>query len=100
MARRDDDDDDDRPPPPGHVEPPPAWDCKPIAKQVQAVLDAVEAPQIDRETRLVLQRYLYRRNKYGHMFKDDDDFGSDGRGYVTFLLRTILESEGNHDALI
>jgi hypothetical protein len=95
-----DDDDDDLPPPPDSVEKPPAWDCKAIAKQVQAVLDAVEAPKIDRETRLTLQRYLYRRNKYGAMFRDDDDFGSDGRGYITLLLRTILESEGNQDALI
>jgi hypothetical protein len=94
------DDDDDLPPPPGSVEKPPAWDCKPIAKQVQAVLEAVEAPPIDRETRLTLQRYLYRRNKYGQMFRDDDDFGTDGRGYITLLIRTILESEGNQDALI
>jgi hypothetical protein len=94
-----DDDDDDLPPPPGDVEPPPAWDCPAIAKQVQAVLDAVEAPLIDKETRLTLQRYLYRRNRYGAMFRDDD-FGTDGRGYITLLLRTILESEGNQDALI
>jgi hypothetical protein len=99
MARRDDDDEDDLPPPPGRVEPPPAWDCKPIAKQVQAVLDAVEAPPIDKETRLTLQRYLYRRNKYGEVFHDND-FGSDGSGFITLLLRTILESEGNQDALI
>ena len=96
----DDDDLDDLPPPPDSVEKPPAWDCKPIAKQVQAVLDAVEAPPIDKETRLTLQRYLYRRDKYGHMFRDNDDFGTDGRGYITLLLRTILESEGNQDALI
>jgi hypothetical protein len=64
----DDDDDDDLPPPPGSVDPPPAWDCRPIAKQVQAVLDAVEAPPIDKETRLTLQRYLYRRNRYGAAF--------------------------------
>jgi hypothetical protein len=94
-----DDDEDDLPPPPGSVEKPPAWDCRAIAKQVQAVLDAVEAPQIDRETRLTLQRYLYRRNRYGAMFRDDD-FGSDGSGYITLLCRTILESEGNQNALI
>jgi hypothetical protein len=93
-----DDDNDDLPPPPGIVEKPAAWDCPAIAKQVQAVLDAVEAPQIDRETRLTLQRYLYRRTKYGDVFKDD--FGSDGRGYITLLLRTILESEGNQNALV
>jgi hypothetical protein len=50
-------------------------------------------------TRLTLQRYLYRRNKYGEMFRDDD-LGTDGRGYITLLLRTILESEGNQGALI
>jgi hypothetical protein len=94
-----DDDDDDDLPPPGGVEQPAAWDCQPIAKQVQAVLDAVEAPQIDRDTRLALQRYLYRRNKYGAMFRDDD-FGTDGCGYITLLLRTILESEGNQNALV
>ena len=94
-----DHDDDDLPPPPDRVEPPPAWDCPAIAKKVQAVLDAVEAPQIDKETRLTLQRYLYRRNRFGAMFRDDD-FGTDGRGYITLLLRTILESEGNQDALI
>ena len=56
----DDDDDDleDLPAPVGSVKKPAAWDCPAIAKQVQAVLDAVEAPQIDRETRLTLQRYL------------------------------------------
>jgi hypothetical protein len=95
----DDDDLDDLPPPPDSFEKPPAWDCKPIAKQVQAVLDAVEAPPIDKETRLTLQRYLYRRNRYGAMFRGDD-FGTDGRGHITLLLRTILESEGNQNALI
>jgi hypothetical protein len=84
----DDDDEDDLPPPPGTVERPPAWDCKPIAKQVQAVLDAVEAPPIDRETRLALQRYLYRRNRYGAMFREDG-FGTDGRGYVTTLFAQL-----------
>jgi hypothetical protein len=82
VGRIDDDDEDDLddlPPPPGGVEQPAAWDCPSIAKQVQAVLDAVEAPEIDRETRLTLQRFLYRRNRYGAMFRDDD-FGTDGRG--------------------
>jgi hypothetical protein len=45
------------------------------------------------------QRYLYRRNRYGDMFRDDD-FGTDGRGFITLLLRTILESEENQNALI
>jgi hypothetical protein len=99
LVDEDDDDLEDMPPPVGVVEKPEAWDCPAIAKQVQAVLDAVEAPPIDKETRLTLQRYLYRRNRYGAMFRDDD-FGTDGRGYITLLLRTILESEGNQNALI
>jgi hypothetical protein len=99
VVHDDDDDDDLPPPPPGSVEKPAAWDCEAIAKKVQAVLDAVEAPPIDKETRLTLQRYLYRRNRYGAAFHGDD-FGSDGRGFITLLLRTILESEGNGDALI
>jgi hypothetical protein len=99
LVDEDDDDLEDMPPPVGVVEKPEAWDCPAIAKQVQAVLDAVEAPPIDKETRLTLQRYLYRRNRYGAMFRDDD-FGTDGRGYITLLCRTILESEGNQNAQI
>jgi hypothetical protein len=41
--------------------------------------------------RLTLQRTLYRSGKFGD---------GDGRGHVTLLIRTILESEGNQDALI
>jgi hypothetical protein len=62
-------------------------------------MSAVEPPPIYRETRLTLQRYLYRRNKYGEVLHDND-FGTDGRGYITLLCRTILESEGNQNALI
>jgi hypothetical protein len=92
------DDDDDDGPPPGYVITPPAWESAPVAKQVQDILDAVDAPSVDKETRSTLQRYLWRRQKHGDMFRDG--WGSDGRGYVTVLLRTILESDGNRDALI
>lgn len=100
MARRraDDDDDGDRPPP-GYIEPPAAWECDNIAKQLHKILEALEAPPIDKATRSTLQRYLYRRQKYGHHFSGDG-FGSDGRGYVTILVRTIIESTGNQNALV
>lgn len=41
--------------------------------------------------RMTLQKLYYRREML---------FGEDGRGHVTLLLRTILESEGNQDALV
>jgi hypothetical protein len=41
-------------------------------------------------SRGIFQRMLHRQ-KY---------FGGDGRGHITLLIRTILESEGNQDALI
>jgi hypothetical protein len=74
------------------------WESDAVAQQLQDILDAVEAPPIDLETRRTLQRYLWRREKHGDLFRDE--FGSDGRGYVTLLVRTVLESEGNQDALI
>jgi hypothetical protein len=37
------------------------------------------------------QRLMHRQEKY---------FGGDGRGCVTLLVRTIMESEGNQDALV
>jgi hypothetical protein len=95
----DDDDLDDGGQPSGYVETPAAWESHPVAKQVQSVLDGLEAPPIDRATRSTLQRYLWRRQKHGDLFRDE--WGSDGRGYITVLIRTILESEGNGpDALI
>jgi hypothetical protein len=67
------------------------WEKAAIAKQVHDILAAAEAPSIDAATRLTLQRLLYRREKFG---------GGDGRGHVTLLIRTILESAGNENALV
>ena len=78
-----------RKPPPPHD--PMPWDKAVIAKQVQEILVAVEAPPVDdAEVRRTLQRVLYR----------SDQFGGDGRGEVTLLIRTITESTGNEDALV
>jgi hypothetical protein len=66
------------------------WEAKAIAKQVDEILAAVEAPPIDTQVRLTFQRMLYRADK----------FGSDGHGDITLLIRAITESEGNQDALI
>ncbi|WP_439925308.1 hypothetical protein [Nitrobacter sp. JJSN] len=69
---------------------PRSWETPALAKQVAQILAAVDAPPVDSQVRLALQR-IYHRHEM---------FGGDGRGHVTLLLRTILESEGNHDALM
>jgi hypothetical protein len=66
------------------------WETPELAQEIQTILDAVEAPPIDDQVRVELQKILYRRNM----------FGTDGREHLILLLRTILESEGNQDALI
>jgi hypothetical protein len=87
----DDDDDDDLPPPPGvSFESPMPWETERFAKEVQEILDSVEAPPVDVQVQRTLQKHLYRSGI----------FGTDGRGHITLLLRTILESENNQDALI
>jgi hypothetical protein len=70
---------------------PAAWESEAVASRLQEILSALEVPLIDGRARLALQQLLYRHEKYG---------GGDGRGHVTLLIRTILESEGNQDALI
>jgi hypothetical protein len=62
------------------------------------VSEAVAAPEIDRPTRLTLQRYHWRRQRHGDLFRDN--WGNDGDGSVTLLVRTIIVSAGNENALI
>ena len=64
------------------------WESDAVANQVQQILDDVEAPPIDTETRRTLARWLWRRDK----------FEGDGRGHITYLLRVIVES-GNGNVL-
>jgi hypothetical protein len=47
-------------------------------------------PRLKIEVRQILQRLLYRKDKY---------FGGDGRGEIILLLRCLLESSGNKDAI-
>lgn len=61
-----------------------------IAQWVQEILAAVDAPPVDSTARSALQR-IYRRKEL---------FGGDGRGHVTLVIRTIIESTGNLDALV
>jgi hypothetical protein len=78
---------------PPHPVPPPKpalWESEKVSTKLQKILDALEVPPIDLEVRRTLQRLLHRR----------EFFGGDGLGCVTLLIRTILESEGNQDALI
>jgi hypothetical protein len=87
-----DDDDDDMPPPPGVVsEDRMPWErTDRFAKEVEKILASVEAPAVDAQVHLTLQKHLYRSGI----------FGTDGRGHVTLLIRTIIESENNGDGLI
>ena len=66
-----------------------AWEADDVAKQVQDILDALEAPPINEATRRRLQRILYLREYFGR-----------DRGHVVLVLRCILESTGNEGALI
>jgi hypothetical protein len=50
----------------------------------------MEFPSIDPEVRMFFQRSLYRSKM----------FGGGGREKIILLIRTILESEGNQDALV
>jgi hypothetical protein len=77
-------------PPRVDVLPPAQWESETVAKQLQDVLDALEVPQLDPEARRTLQRLMHRNEKYG----------GDGRGHVILVLRCILESTGNEDALV
>jgi hypothetical protein len=91
MDRRKDEDEDDIEEPGIHVTKAPGWETETVSQKVQAVLDSLEITKIDPEVRKTLQRQLYRKDKY---------LGEGGRGEITLLLRTIVESEGNQDALI
>jgi hypothetical protein len=93
-----DDDDDDhtprvgRPPSPEPYGPPKPmpWQSAVIAKAVQTIIDSFDdAPQISPDARYFLQRTYYRR----------EQFGGGGAGLVTVILRCILESDGNSDAI-
>jgi hypothetical protein len=87
----DDDDDYDLPPPPGaSFESPMPWETDRFAKEVDEILASVEAPPVDAQVHRTLHKHLYRSGI----------FGTDGRGHVTLLIRTIIESENNQDALI
>jgi hypothetical protein len=91
MGRRKNEDDDDIEEPGLHVTKAPGWETETVSQKVQSVLDSLEITKIDPEVRKTLQRQLYRKDKY---------LGGGGRGEITLLLRTIVESEGNQDALI
>jgi hypothetical protein len=78
-------------PPRLDVSTPAFWESEAVSRQLQNILDALEVPLIDAQARRMLQKLLHRHDKF---------LGGDGSGHVTLLIRTILESEGNQDALI
>jgi len=67
------------------------WHAETFAKQVDEILiELDEVPLVDAQVRFTFQKILYRAGK----------FGTDGRGDVTLLIRTITESSGNENALV
>ncbi|GGI24149.1 hypothetical protein [Bradyrhizobium guangdongense] len=76
---------------------PERWERDDVVQAVQEVLDALEAPPIDPEARIALQRYYVRCEM---LRKVDKRYSEDGRSRITLLVRTIIESEGNENALV
>jgi hypothetical protein len=66
------------------------WHTPAIAKQVDDIMIAMDAPAIAAETRMSFQRSLYRQKYFP---------SEDARGKIILTLRCILESEGNEDAI-
>ncbi|MBR0693259.1 hypothetical protein [Bradyrhizobium lablabi] len=64
------------------------WDTPELETEVRDILEAVEAPPVDAEVMLKLQRTLYRGRQ----------FNTDGRGRIVLAARCILESNGNESA--
>ncbi len=66
------------------------WECAAVAQAVQSIIDSFEdSPPIGADVRYFLQRTYYRR----------EQFGDGGAGLITMILRCILESAGNADAI-
>jgi hypothetical protein len=85
-----------RPPNPVPPVKPSPWEAPAVAQRLEEILVALEVPAIQPEVRRFLQRMLWRYAHLAKHFQTKDD----SAGRVTLLIRTILESEGNDDALI
>ncbi|PSO30528.1 hypothetical protein [Bradyrhizobium sp. MOS002] len=67
------------------------WEAAAVAAKLQGLLNAMDVPLIDAGARKTLQKILYRWDHYE---------GGTGSERVTLLIRTILESDGNENALV
>jgi hypothetical protein len=67
------------------------------SRRVQEILDALEAPPIDKATRSMFCRWLYRAQKFPEIFKNDP---FDVEEKIILTCRAILESDGNEGALV
>jgi hypothetical protein len=93
----DGDDLDDAPAPPGCAAPQEPHEHGEYVRRLQKILDAIEIQEIDRDARLYLQRILRR---YDFLRKiDEKRFPTKGEEEVTFLLRTVFESNNGASAL-
>jgi hypothetical protein len=104
-ARQDDDDDDDfvpsvgRPRNPEEFGPPSPepHQREEFVRRLQAILDALEIPDMDRDARMYLQNVLRRCDLLRSI--DAKRFPAKGDEQVTLLLRTIAESTNGPAAL-
>ena len=72
------------------------WDAA-ISRRVQEILDALEAPPIDKATRSMFCRWLYRRRKFPELFRNEP---YEAEEQIVLTCRAILESKGNEGALV
>jgi hypothetical protein len=72
------------------------WDAA-ISQRVQEILDALEAPPIDKVTRDTFCRWLHRRRKFADVFRNEP---LEVEEHIILTCRAILESKGNDNALI
>ena len=109
MARRrkepDDDDDDDFVPRVGRPrgrevfgpKKPELYERESYFRRLDAILDALEIGELERDVRLSLQKTLQRCDSLRSV--DPKRFPEDGDGVVTMLLRSIAESSNGPSAL-
>ena len=72
------------------------WDAA-ISRRVQQILDALEAPPIDKATRAMFCHWISRSRKFPEIFKNEP-YGAEEK--LILSCRAIVESQNNQDALI
>jgi len=102
-ARKIDDNDDDiparvgRPRAPEQSAPPEPFEREEFVKRLQAILDALEIPDLGRDERLYCQRILWRTDRLRKL--DRKRFPVRGEDQIILLLRSVFETANGAGAL-